>query len=223
MRKYPVIVDPTVDHIEDSTNVINTYIYNGDSNITTYNKGKLLVGVDNNYTYRTLLKFNLPKIPASYKLVNANLRLFSLPESTSNFEDDKVICIHKVTKDWNEENAKWNNMNNQFSSLIENYFFFVKGTEAEVNYANVTKLVKDWYNNPESNYGLMLKLYNESLYKNNKVLAVFASNDTPYTGLNPKPLIEITYKNYNGVESYLSYSSLGHFLVILMYLIILVI
>ncbi len=216
-RKYPVIIDPTVDHYEDVNNVINTYIYNGDSNTTTYNKGYLLVGVDNQYTYRSLLNFKLPEIPASYKLVEAHLRLGVFVLSPSDFDDRSVIAVHKLIEDWTEEKAKWSNMSNEYSSEIEDYFNFPKYSSKATptidigKFANITRLVKDWYNNPETNYGLMLKLYDEEAFKNTKTFAMFASNDTEYIGDNPKPVVEIRFKNYNGVESYLSYSSQGHF------------
>ncbi len=216
-RKYPVIIDPTVSEKDNVTNVINTYIYNGDSNTTTYNKGYLLVGVDNYYTYRTLLKFTLPQIPASYKLVNASLRLYAFSVAIESANNKPIISVHRITRDWTEENAKWINMSNEYSSEIEDYFLLYRSVNipsepiADPNYANITKLVKDWYNNPENNYGLMLKWYKEEKESEEDTVAVFASNDTEYTGENPKPVIEIKYKNYNGVEDYLSYSSQGHF------------
>ena len=43
--------------------LVDTYIYNGDGNIPTYNQGKLLVGTDSSKSYRTLIKFNLPTLP----------------------------------------------------------------------------------------------------------------------------------------------------------------
>ena len=219
-RVYPVIIDPTITGVENDKSVIDTYIYQGDTNDSVYNTDILKVGVDNvnnkTIAYRSLLKFDLPKIPASYTMIKATLNLVGYPDSTYDmFNSNTLVSIHKVTKDWTESNAKWNNMANMYDSKIESYFTstrsYLNGTTVDPKYsiADITGLVQEWYNNPSSNYGLMLKAFEET-YNANVKCGYYFSKDSQTTGDNPKPRLVISYRNLNGLENYMSYTSKKH-------------
>lgn len=210
-RKYPVIVDPTIDDQTQISNLINTYIYNGDASVTTYNQNHLIVGVSGSTIYRTLLKFNLPNIPASYKLVNAQLNLYAFPVASGLNENIPKIGVHRINTNWTEETAKWNNMNDKYYSDLEDYFEasrHIGDNYFEEDYANITKAVKDWYNNPDNNYGIMLKQEKEEAI-NYFTPINFASRN--YNLEDARPALIITYKNYNGITSYFSYSTQEHY------------
>ena len=170
-REYPIIIDPTITGVEESNSVIDTNIFDGDETITTYNQPYLCVGADkDNKIYRSLLKFNLPKIPAGYKVVDASVNLSCYPDEFGLAYLDKVplISIHKITNDWNENTAKWNNMQNSFSNRIEDYYtanrmdsFHQEPGYEYIDQFKITNLVQQWYNG-EPNYGIMLKEYKEA-------------------------------------------------------------
>lgn len=216
-REYPVIIDPTIMGVEESNSVIDTYIFDGDENITTYNQPCLYVGTDkDNKIYRSLLKFNLPKIPAGYKVVDASVNLSCYPDEFGLAYLDKVplISIHKITNDWNENTAKWNNMQNSFSNRIEDYYtanrmdsFHQEPGYEYIDQFKLTNLVQQWYNG-EPNYGIMLKEYKEEIKEDSRP-AFYVSKDYDDTSY-LKPLISITYKNFNGIESYMSYTTQEH-------------
>lgn len=216
-RTYPVIIDPTITVNEENNGVIDACIYDGDQEVSVNTFDYLEVGKDmDNKVYRSLLKFNIPEIPPGYKIVGATLKLLSYPDQNALlYPNCPMIAVHRITQDWNESTAKWNNMNNQYSLDIED-FFISSRTDPNpsdwtysVNTADITRLVKDWYNGSSPNYGIMLKQHKEEILEEGKP-AFFISKDNSINGV--EPVIELKYKNYNGIESYLSYSSQEHFL-----------
>ena len=216
-RAYPVTIDPTITNVQSSTSVIDTYIFDGDSNVTTYNQPLLCVGADKDTTiYRSLLKFELPKVPAGYKVTEANLILSCYPDEfgLGYLDNVPMVSVHALTQDWTEEEAKWSNMNNKYSNHIEDYYLATRmdSSEQESGYEykdkpNITSLVQKWYNG-EPNYGIMLKEYKEEIKEKSRP-AYYVSKDYNSTSY-LKPLISVTYKNFNGLESYLSYTTQKH-------------
>ncbi len=101
-------------------------------------------------------------------------------------------------------------MNNNYASRIEDYFeggrSYLNGNEIDPRYyrANITDLVKKWYSG-EPNNGIMLKAYNEN-YVDDMNPEFFSKNNT-VIGYNPKPILEITYRNQNGLENYMTYQT----------------
>ena len=85
---YPLTIDPTIEANEDNS-IFDTYIYPGDENVNRGSQDLLKVGVDqNNVIYRTLMKFNLPKIGTSSDVVNASVCLTSHPNLANNAQFD---------------------------------------------------------------------------------------------------------------------------------------
>ncbi len=205
---------------ESNTSVIDTYIYSGDTNISTYNQDILKVGVEKtnnkNTIYRSLLKFELPKIPAGYKLTNAQVLLYAYPDDFALlYPETPLVAVHAINKDWTESNAKWNTMSDKYDSRVEDYFYCSRTDTNHSNWTfnvdsfNITKLVQEWYNG-RPNYGVMLKQYQEETSSDIKV-GSYVSKDYSTDNQPLKPKILITYKNYNGLENYLSYTSQNHF------------
>lgn len=216
-RVYPVVIDPTITNVQSSASVIDTYIFDGDAQIDAYNHPILYVGVDKDKTiYRSLLKFELPKIPAGFKVVEANLVLSCYPDEFGLAYQQNVplVAVHALTQDWTESEAKWANMHDKYSNHIEDYYWASRmdsfHQEPYFDYRdrpNITDLVQKWYNG-EPNFGIMLKEYKEEIKEKSRP-AFYVSkdyNDMSYS----KPLISITYKNFNGLESYMSYTSQEH-------------
>jgi len=204
----------TITGSDSSSSIIDTYIYGGDSNATPYDEDILKVGVErsNNQDtiYRSLLKFELPTIPASYTMVKARLNLIGYADTSyDEYNPNTLISVHQITEDWTESSAKWNNMNDKYNSKIENYFYATRSSATiedntitinpKTAYVDITGLVTKWY---EPNYGLMLKAYDET-YNANVRSGQFYSQDNTFTENNPKPRIIITYKNFNGLENIL--------------------
>ncbi len=207
---------------ETSNSVIDTYIYPGDENVQTYKENIIKAGIErvNNkdVTNRTLLKFALPAIPSSYAMVSASLFLTGyIKKDYDEMASNEQLTVHKVTQDWTEKTAKWNNMNNKYDARIEETFFAnrspvtVDGNNLVLEKptiipVDITNMVKDWYNN-EPNYGLMIKAY-EEVYNSNVISGEFFSKDFDNNIIQPR--LRINFKNFSGLDSYLTYSSNGH-------------
>lgn len=132
---------------------------------------------------RSLVKFETSAIPSSATgIKNAILRLNvnSLSNGWNHFSTNGHISVHRVTTDWNENEATWSNrkigiswltsggdydttpaiwvgnseLSNSFTSADQNKQFWVD--------FDITSIVDYWRINPAQNYGLLVKLYDSS-------------------------------------------------------------
>lgn len=213
-RKYPIIIDPTITSIDNNNSVIDTYIKQTRPNTNFSSSDQLLVGnwtTDDNTDdiHRTLLKFNLPTIGTGCQIVNARVRLVGYPYIYG-IHAFRYLETHRITQDWSEELATWDSMHNKFDSKIESIFYSMSsetnGSDDEIEYIenhfDITNLVKKWYSDVP-NYGIMIKDIDET--KQVDFLSKFFSKENLVSGDNPKPVLEITYINQNGLESYMNY------------------
>lgn len=211
--KFPVYVDPTITNTSQETGLKDTYIYPGDEGVDKNSHSVLKAGIKkvNGLTRenRALIKFDLPKIGTGDQIISANLILTGyLPSFNHDIAEPKATAINKVTKEWEETTATWDNMSNAFDNKIEAIFESNRSSLDNTTllpsfmYSDITKLVKKWYNGEENN-GIMLqsvdKEYIDADYQ------AFFSKDNTVEGDSPKPLLEVTYRNQNGLEDYLDY------------------
>lgn len=213
--KYPVIIDPTITNYSNESSVIDTYIFPNDTNVSRGNLNYLKVGVEksNNseIVNRALLKFDLPVIGTGSQVVSAKLCLNNYPYLTTEVLND-IINVHRVTKDWNESSANWENMNDAYDKRVDGAFNFygwytlVDGKPTIMSEsADITSLVQKWYTSTP-NYGIMLKLSRE-VYNMDIIPLFFSNNYKVTSGDNPKPILIISYRNQNGLESYMDYET----------------
>lgn len=211
---YPVVIDPTITNSGQENSVYDTYIYASDTGVDRNNKAYLKVGVErtNNVDVinRALLKFDLPTIGTGSQVIDAQLTLRGYPDTT-NTHIDTILNIHRVTQHWNENDATWSEMNDKYDSRVEGVFYstrnyydndgniilFMAGTD-------LTNLVKKWYADTP-NYGILIK-ENKEVYTNDAIPMFFSKNNN-VSGGNPKPLLSVTYRNQNGLETYMDYQN----------------
>ncbi len=214
---YPVVIDPTITGSKDENSVYDTYIYPGDTGVDRNNLPYLKVGVEKingaDVINRSLIKFDLPVIGTGSYITHAQLELTGYPDFTNSLEQD-FVNIYRVTEAWNESTANWNTMNDKFdASRVEgtfesnrNYFEENGAIRPFGSSTDITSLVQKWYTGTP-NYGIMLKA-NTERYRTDIIPMFFSKNNT-VTGDNPKPILEITYRNQNGLESYMDYNKQG--------------
>lgn len=214
-RKFPIYIDPTIINTGRQNVYQDTYIYPGDSTDEKAHKIYLKAGVEKingvERINRTLMKFDLPTLSTGDEIIYASLKLTSYYTIHTD-PVEYVATIHRVTSDWDENSANWNNMSNQYDENIESIF---KGTRSPIiefeiqargNYydGNITNLVKEWYKDTP-NYGIMIKSYNEKYVDDD--FPIFYSNDNIQDKENSlKPILQIEYRNQNGLEKYLDYN-----------------
>lgn len=212
---YPVIIDPTITNLSQDSSVKDTYIYPGDTDVNKNTQDILKAGVekknDSNVVNRTLIKFELPNIGTGSQVIDAKMILIGY-HTTSNEPISHIMEIRRVTAPWTEENANWSNMATNFdSSRIDGAFYAYRSYMDSLGIiypqyciADLTDLVKSWYKNND-NYGIMIKTSNE-IYTTDNIAAFYSKNNT-FNDFNPKPLLQITYRNQNGLENYMKYST----------------
>lgn len=217
-RIFPVYVDPTISINSNNLSFQDTYIYPGDTNDNNGNKSYLKAGVElinnNLIPNRTLIKFSLPVIGTGSEIVYASLDLIPYPTFSAN-PTPRIATIHQITSDWNESNAKWNNMNNQYNNKVESIFYGQRSIiennvvipSGSFYDGNITNIVKKWYRDLP-NYGLMIKTIDETTYVDDDY-PIFYSKDNSIINNNPKPIVNIVYRNHNGLEKYLDYKEQG--------------
>ncbi len=201
----------------NNKNIQDTYIYPGDSNSVKSDKAYLKAGVEKIdgvlRPNRTLINFSLPTIGTGSEVVYATLNLTSYPTYTLN-PTPRFATIHRVTADWDEESANWDNMNDKYDERVESIFY---GSRSEIieetirpagSYydGNITNLVKKWYRGTPR-FGVMLKAIDESEYIDDDY-PIFYSNDNSFSDdNNPRPVLSVVYRNHNGLENYLDYQT----------------
>lgn len=214
---YPVVIDPTITNEGQNNSVNDVYIYPGDTGVDINSKDILKVGVErvnnDDIINRTLIKFDLPTIATGDQIISAYFTLVGYATEPQSYESD-IVNVHRITVDWDETSANWETMNDKFDSRVEASFDSLRSyTETfevigqsylypMLNGGDITSLVKKWYSGLE-NYGIMLK-ENKEVYRNDIIPAFYSKNNT-INGDNPKPVLVISYRNQNGLESYMDY------------------
>lgn len=211
--KFPVSIDPTISNNQSGFNFYDTFIYPGDTNDNRSNLGYLIAGVQkvNNQSRinRTLIKFDLPTIGTGYEIVDASIDLIPYL-GYRNVENifEHLVEVHRVTANWTESGANWNNMHDKYDSRVEyitpTHRSALSDNNTIVTYPvgmDITGLVKKWYEDTP-NYGIMIKSCNEAY--TDEDYPMFFSNNNTVNG-NPKPIFTIQYRNQNGLESYWDY------------------
>lgn len=214
--QYPVYVDPTITNQNQSGGMQDTYIYPGDTGVDRNGDSFLVAGVEKIYTTtgtvdrinRTLIKFDLPIIGTGSEIINANITLVGYFGNYS--ERLPLASIHRVTSPWDETSVNWNEMYNKYDNKVEALMECPRsGCDDNNNLiayytgAGITHLVKKWYKDTP-NYGVLIKSVKE-VSGDNDVIPKFFSKENMLQGDSPKPLLTITYRNQNGLESYLNY------------------
>lgn len=210
-RKYPIYIDPTI-ITEESDDLEDTYISSKypDTNYCTSEILKASMPTADEIC-RSLIKFNLPAIATGSNVIDSQMYVYECPYNyPAGTYYSHHATIHRITDDWNVNTATWNNMNDKYDTKIEDY----KYSEGEVNITsftadyvsfNITNLVKRWYAGSQ-NYGLMIKAHKEE-YHNNLLCHDFISKDYNNSESDPKPVLTVTYRNKNGLDSYLTYQN----------------
>ena len=212
-RAYPVTIDPTFQTPQVNSNIQSTFIsqglpndsfgYGGNNYQGSLYVGKFTSAAANNGVTRTLIKMSsLPSLSPGDVIINAQVYLLRRTAE----ENYKPMYAYRMTSSWDQSTATWNNSNNKYdSSSVIDYDSALSEDSWTYRCWDITKLMRQWYENPSSNYGIMLKSSDESV--SSKFWAYSTHNST---GLRPTFLI--TYRNNDGLEPYWEYASqnIGH-------------
>jgi len=153
-------------------------------------------------TIRSLIKFTgLSNVPSASIIDSAFLSLYGLPSSNIitpgdsyypgspyNSYGDNKGWLQKVTSDWTDNTVTWNT---QPSITTTNQVEMAPST-SQFNYSathiNVTNLVKDMVNSTGQNFGFMMRMQNETIYRNQGFGSSWNTDSTI------RPRLQVYYK-----------------------------
>ncbi len=137
--------------------------------------------------HRIVMDFHLSNLPSESVIDSAFLSLHF--NTTSKYLDalgleghsgENSFTVEKITQEWHEQSVTWNN---QPTTSDVNKISVPDSDDGTKDYKiNVSSIISDLYNNPESGFGLMLKYQFEEPYK----VIFLASSDHPNPALRPK-------------------------------------
>ncbi|MEQ8580768.1 MAG: DNRLRE domain-containing protein [Marinoscillum sp.] len=137
--------------------------------------------------HRVVMDFQFSNLPSGSIIDSAFLSLHF--NTTSKYLDalsldghsgENSFTIEKITQAWHEENVTWNN---QPTTTAVGKITVPASESITMDYKiNVSNIITDLYENPESGFGLMLKHEVEEPYK----VTFLASSDHPNPALRPK-------------------------------------
>ncbi len=140
---------------------------------------------------RSLIQFDLSSLPATTVISSAVLSLYWAPGSDEGnhygFFGSNKAYLERVTSAWQENTVTWNTQPTTTSTNRVSIPGSTSGTQNYIN-INVKTLVQKMINDPSQNFGFMLKLQSESVYKK----LVFASSDHANASLRPKLVVTYT-------------------------------
>lgn len=206
-RVYPVTIDPSIITSRYYQDIQDTYIYSTQGTSTKGGAHIIRAGNGGGPPSRSLIKFNLPELKAGDQVIGAYLSIFSYPKTTEWTPPTRQIQldVHKMTSDWDESTAVWNNTNTNYQARAQDFitYQFDYSNQCKQYTLDITTVAKEWYTTG-NNYGVMLKEHVES----NDVAgneAYFISSDTTAQWYEGRPVAQIIYRNQTGLEDYLSY------------------
>lgn len=193
-RIYPVVIDPVTTTSKKASEIYDAHVdslYEEDN----FQKSIILKTMGGDEVQRSFIRFELPEMKTGDMVVSARLVLVSLAEDNK----ERTVEVHKVLHAWNSNSINWYNKP-LYSEIIEDLCCY-KGDKQKYITMDITRMVKDWYQNG-GNYGLMLKDdYELSGYTE------FLSSDCDNGYQDMRPRIDISYVNYSGLEDYWTYHS----------------
>lgn len=156
-------------------------------------------------TLRSLINFTqLSTIPTSATITSATLRLYGVPSSgtvpgntfypgSPYTPGDNRVYVSRVTSPWNESTVTWNLQPTTAAPAI-----MIPNSATQWNWdytissPTLVSIIQDMVTNPTTNYGLQLRLENETNYRS----MLFGSSDHPDSTLWPE--LEVTYTLCDG-------------------------
>jgi hypothetical protein len=153
----------------------------------------------NDSDVRGIIEFDLSSMPASALITSAYLSLYYNPNPSSTDTGHSILTgsnesiIQRVITSWDETTVTWDN---QPSTTSLNQVTLPQSISQTQDYTNidVTNMVQDMVDNPATSFGFLLRLVDETPYKQ----LTFASSDNMDPNILPK--LEINYLDLTSVE-----------------------
>ena len=226
-RAFPVVIDPTItEGNKTDAEVTATYISSGYPNASTQNASGLYVGNNgnNNQMVHTLVHINeLIDLPEGSQVTYMGFTLsqFAYEKQQGGANSLDVALYPMYSLNGNQTStittSQWQNLMNvvtwnavygnapyyvfNANKLVTDFSTVSSATTGTSITWDITLLAKEWYENPSSNLGFVLR----PLLPDNQVTSRVSLYGPDHgTG---RPQLTVSYRNTVGIESYYSYQS----------------
>lgn len=184
-RVYPVVIDPVVSTSTTQQNIIDNYVLEG-SGVQNNDLDRLYIGKKSGSIARAYIKFaTMPTLPSGATISSATMtvRILSGTSTANN------ASAYQVTGgDWSSSTITWANKPTAATLLASN----ISHNDRSYYSFSCKTAVASWYagstTGKNSNYGIMMRYYNESINDYNSVY----SADHPVAS--ERPVLTINYQ-----------------------------
>jgi len=154
-ERSSIVLQPDASVGKDALIFINGGVSSGSSGSGTTHLLSAFEDQSRIQSYRGLIEFDLSSIPNNWEVSAAYLSLYSNP-SLQHRTSNRNGWIERITNSWEENGVEWNN---QPSTTTQNRVLLPSANHPLKDFLNidVTTLLEDMLENPESSYGFMLK------------------------------------------------------------------
>ena len=210
--QFPVAIDPTIFKLQSSNPLSWSYIFSGNP-ATTYSGTSHYIGytaLNNGGEYQIITHINtLPSLPAGSVVTNAAINVRHSTFSNDSSANYMMMEAHRLTIDKSSgqtydnwlKNMTWNNVHpggaTNNNSRIEDFTKLTSSTTRTYIALDLTRAVRDWYQNGTQNRTLLLKSDCSSSKRIASTLYTSASNT----------YFAVTYRNDFGLEDYYTYQT----------------
>lgn len=213
-RVFPVTIDPTVSTGKTNSadwNIVTRYI--SDADMSNSNQGSDLwpMGCDEyNGNYYAYMQVNyLPDIPFNCKFTGAYISMFMYSNGfIENGATTFNVMVQEALSSWTTQFGSNKTTN---SNPIIDYYNLTSSHQGRFISFDITNAAINWYKG-NTNNGLVFtsKLANgNSMTTSNGACAIFKGYVNSSTETELMPYFCVSYRNYLGVEGYLSYHEAG--------------
>ncbi len=181
-RKFPIVIDPTIDTDKGFFN--DTFVSSTNSTINYANDTILLSGTSTTYgKTETYIRFPMPGLPDGAQVQSADVKLYhySTKSSSSNYD------VREITNAWSAGAVTWNSKPQvNTSSTVATFNIGTISSAQWINFPLNAGLVQDWYTGKKPNNGIAIFANPDTAER----AAFISSNHTDTT---IRPTMTITY------------------------------
>ena len=205
-RAYPVTVDPVIKASQHYTAMASAFVGNLYPNrcyatYSTNDSGSMYVGKISGYGQtESYLQFStLPTLGVADKVVNAVASIYLL-----SCDVGLQVDVKRVKESWSRTSITWNNKPESDSSIVDYIELQEEDEHMRANF-EITDLVRSWYVNGDTNYGISL-----TTQKTTSSKAYFLNSYFNEGGQREgRPILYVDYRNMSGYEDYWSYTGVS--------------
>ncbi len=192
-RQYPLSIDPDVS-INVSGSIQDTYVASEHKN-SNYSTGESMNIGGTAAEGLVYIPNSILPVLSSGDVVLQSCLYLSRYNSNSSYSN-ATSTVYRVTASWNASSVTWNTKPSYDSS--GSISFGVSSVRYHANPFDITRAVKDWYETPSNNLGL--------LFKGTSGSSLFCTSE--YSGTaSRRPYLTVIYRNSTGLEDTWTYYS----------------